>query len=79
MYYFFKVQKGFIFLKDKVTDYFPSYFHLKSPEQYKKNLCLPHEKAKRTSTNKVMNLRMSMTILLSDTCSGPKYGLTENI
>ena len=40
---------------------------------------LPHEKANRTRMKSVMNLRISITIRLSDTCNGPKYGLTEKM
>jgi len=40
---------------------------------------LPQEKANKTRTKSEMNFIMSMTILLRETCSGPKYGLTENI
>jgi len=44
-----------------------------------KKLNSPHEKAKITSTPSKKNLTKSLAILLKDTRSGPRYGLTEKM
>ena len=59
------------------------YFHMRVLQRTFDCQCLerflPHEKANRTRMKSVMNLRISITIRLSDTCNGPKYGLTEKM
>lgn len=42
-------------------------------------LGLPHEKAKSTSMYRKKNFMMSMTIRDKETCSGPRWGLTEKM
>jgi hypothetical protein len=67
-----------------------SVVYTETVQQIQNNICIycsmvskevnsPHEKAKSTSKNRKKNLTMSTTILLKDTCIGPRYGLTEKM